>query len=80
MCKTKNYPLAGFVDRLNDTLYATELSKAQLAKKIKVSRTTAFNYFDGISEPPASVLGKMCKILNVSADYLLFGKQNIKEE
>lgn len=73
MCKMKNYPLVGFIERLNDSFLKSGLTQVKLAESIGVERKTVINYLHGISEPQASVLGKICKVLNVSADYLLFG-------
>lgn len=75
MCRMKKYPLVGFAKRLNNAFLASGLSQAKLAEKIGVERKTVINYLYGVSEPQASILGKICKILNVSADYLLFGNK-----
>ena len=77
MCKMKHYPLSGFTERLNDAFLKSGLTQMKLAERIGVERKTVINYLYGVSEPQASVLGKMCETLHVSADYLLFG---IKED
>ena len=48
-------------------------NKKELAKKIRRERKTVYAIFDGTSIPNALVLARLCKELNVSADYLLFG-------
>ncbi len=77
MCRKKKYSLVGFVERLNDSFLKSGLTQIELAKLIGVERKTVINYLYGVSEPQASILGKICKTLSVSADYLLFG---VKEE
>lgn len=75
MCKTKYYQLTGFSERLYCELLRSGLTQAELANRIGVERKSISNYIHGVSDPQSSVLGKICKQLNVSADYLLFGNK-----
>ena len=47
------------------------LSQMQLAKKIGVDQTTISHYEIGKREPDIAMIKKLCKIFDVSADYLL---------
>lgn len=75
VCKKKHYPFTGFPERLHCELLRSGLTQAELANRIGVERKSISNYIYGVSDPQASVLGKICKQLNVSADCLLFGNK-----
>ena len=47
------------------------LTQKQLAKMINKSETGLASWEQGLSEPSISDIRKLCKIFNVSADYLL---------
>lgn len=47
------------------------LTQKQLAKLINKSETGVASWEQGLSEPCINDLIKLCKIFNVSADYLL---------
>ena len=67
-------PLMGFPERLYDEWLASGMTQRQLGKYAGCNRKAISGYVNGVSTPDATTLGKMCKALNVSADYLLFGK------
>lgn len=67
-------PLTGFPERLYDEWRASGLTQKQLGEYAGVNRKSICAYVNGTSVPDATTLGKMCKALNVSSDYLLFGK------
>lgn len=60
-----------FCVRLNEVLKDCNLSQNAFSKKIGMSQTVVNNYCTGKREPSLEVLVAMCKVLNVSADYLL---------
>lgn len=74
MQRTKR-PLLGFTERLYDEWIASGLTQKQLGEYAGVNRKAISGYVNGYSVPDATTLGKMCKALNASADYLLFGKE-----
>ena len=67
-------PLMGFTERLYDEWLKSGLTQRQLGEYSGVNRKAISGYVNGASVPDATTLGKMCKALNVSADFLLFGK------
>lgn len=75
MGSVHQYPPTGFSERLYDTWLKSGLEITELSRKSGVSRTSVYCYiYNGIA-PNISALAKLCKVLNVSADYLLFGKE-----
>ena len=60
-----------FANRLNEALSENDISQNALAQKISMSQSVVNNYCTGKREPSLDVLISICKILNVSADYLL---------
>ena len=60
-----------FKDRLNEALKENNISQNALAQKISMSQGVVNNYCTGKREPSLDVLVSICKVLNVSADYLL---------
>lgn len=64
----------GFWDRLDDELKKQKRSKSDLARKCGFSRKNLIQneYHDNLSLP---YFVRICAELNVSADYLLFGKK-----
>lgn len=60
-----------FRERLNEALIENNLSQNALAQKIFMSQSVVNNYCTGKREPSLDVLMAICKVLNVSADYLL---------
>ncbi len=67
----------GLWERINDEIQKQDKSKLGIAERCGFDRKVLFGY-DNISLPN---LAKLCKELNVSADYLLFGQgRNRREE
>ena len=60
-----------FKDRLKEALTENNISQKELARKISMSQVVVNNYCTGKREPSLGVLISICKVLNVSADYLL---------
>lgn len=61
----------GLWDRINDEIYRQDKTKKDVALKCGVSRKVFFNY----NNPSIPTFALLCKELNVSADYLLFGQK-----
>ena len=56
---------------LKEILKAKNISQFKLARDLNLSQSVVNNYCTGKREPSLSVLISICKVLNVSADYLL---------
>lgn len=67
--------LKGFPERLNKAIGKADLSIYDICQRSGIGRTTIYNWLNGISCPNIIYLAQLCKVLNVSADYLLFGKK-----
>lgn len=67
--------IVGFADRLNEAISDIGMSQKQLAEMIGMERKTVSMWVNGYLMPNSLILARMCKVLNVSADYLLFGKR-----
>lgn len=66
--------LRGFADRLDALCYESGMIDRKLAESCGVNRKTILAYRHGESTPNCATLAKMCKALQTSADYLLFGE------
>lgn len=62
----------GFADRLNQTISDTGITKKRLSELIGVTRGNLYAWCWGDTMPNSLYLARMCKVLKVSADYLLF--------
>ena len=60
-----------FPERLTETMKQTGIAPTELARKIGCSRWAVFQWKKGTNFPTAFYLAKLCRALNVSADYLL---------
>lgn len=65
----------GFADRLAKTMHDKEINNTQLAYKIGMERKSVSYWVNGYSMPNSLILARICKVLDVSADYLLFGER-----
>lgn len=73
--KRRTYPLEGFAGRLRELWLGSGMSQKEAARQIGTSRSTFAAYlYDGVM-PNALYLARLCTVFHVSADYLLFGKQ-----
>ncbi len=73
--KTKHYPNWEFTERLSEELARKKMSKKALAGRIGVERKTVYGWCNGVSSPDIVMFGKICKILHVSSDYMLYGEK-----
>ena len=67
--------ISGFDERLNKLFKDKGCTKAEFMKGIGVSKNAANNYLLGDALPSIPTLVKICGFFNVSADYLIFGKE-----
>lgn len=66
--------IEGFWERLEDEIYKQNRTKNDIAKQCGFNRKTLYrnSCHDNICLP---YFARICSVLNVSADYLLFGKE-----
>ena len=60
-----------FKERFSETLKFSGISQKQLAGKLGISEGNITNWKKGENLPSVEILFKLCKIFDVSADYLL---------
>lgn len=60
-----------FTERFNDCLKQTELKQTEIAKSCHIAKQTISNFKAGRAYPSIDTLYLLCKVLDVSADYLL---------
>lgn len=60
-----------FKDKLEILCESRGWDRAELARRLKVSKTTTGNYFDGTRKPFRDTLKTLTDVLGVSADYLI---------
>lgn len=60
-----------FKDRFKELLHYNGVNQSDLAVKIHVSKQCVSDYKSGKSVPSLETLYEICKVLDVSADYLL---------
>jgi hypothetical protein len=73
-------PPRGFPERLAQAIYDSGLNCCQISDRTghKIERKSIYNWRVGNTVPNATQLMYLCKVLNVSADWLL-GISNKKE-
>lgn len=64
-------------ERIRETRERNGLTQAALAKRLGVTRSAVNSWEIGVSAPSVQYLIELCKLFNVSADYLL--ELNTKE-
>ena len=69
------YPMFGFTERLQKARENKGISKKELADKIKVTRHSIKLYESGEVTPTFTIISKIATELDVSLDYLAFGKE-----
>ena len=60
-----------FTERFNELLQTSGKSQVEIAKAISVSKQCVTDYKSGKSFPSLETLCLLCKVLDVSSDYLL---------
>lgn len=60
-----------FKDRFNEALTQTKLKQKEIAERCGIHPSCITQYKNGESEPTLQTLFDLCKVLNVSSDYLL---------
>lgn len=75
MGKHNKKPPEGFGQRLREALYASGLSTYDIEKRYGLNHSTVNAYMLETIAPTVPTLATLCVALNVSADWLLFGKK-----
>ena len=78
MAKKHYNQTIGFADRLNQAMYDKDINATQLGRLVGMERKTVYSWQWGDSMPNSLILARICKVLGVSADYLLFGSGGVK--
>jgi transcriptional regulator with XRE-family HTH domain len=79
MAGKKNYLISnGYLQRLNDAYISSEFNAVQLGRILHRDRKAIYSYLHGDTTPDALTLARLCIALNISADWLLFGKDDFR--
>lgn len=62
-------------DRLRALMKKKGVGVGELSKSIDYNRRTITFWLNGTTSPSAAAIVALCKYFNVSADWLLFGKE-----
>ena len=73
--ENNNYSLIGFGERLKEARKKANYYQIKLAKMVNVSRSLINKYEQGILRANFTVIAKIAVILNVSLDWLAYGKK-----
>ena len=60
-----------FGDKLKTLRKSKKLTQAELADRLKISKSSVTSYEQGRIHPSLEIFSKICETLNVSSDYLL---------
>ena len=69
-----------FPERLKEARKAKKLTQKELAEKLGITENNIGHYENGRNKPPFEIILKLCKELNVSADWLLDVPDKTKEQ
>lgn len=64
-----------FARRLRECMKAKGYTGYRLAQELGIDRARLFCWLHAKNYPQLYYLGMLCNVLDVSADYLLFGKE-----
>ena len=74
MANIRHKRLEGFSERLRQAIYDSGMTCIEISRRIERERKSIYGYMRGDVQPDAYTMARLCTVLNVSADYLLFGK------
>lgn len=75
MEKSKNCPPEGFVERLEKSWIKSGMTQKTVAEQIGCERKSVNLWMQGAVMPDVVNIVHLCRLFNVSADYLLFGEE-----
>lgn len=67
--------LEGMSDRLRKAWKESGLTQTQIAERVGADRKTIHSILNGYYASSIITFAKICKVLNCSTDYILFGKE-----
>ncbi|HIS27107.1 MAG TPA: helix-turn-helix transcriptional regulator [Candidatus Pullilachnospira intestinigallinarum] len=67
-----------YLERIKDLRQDHNLTQKQIAQKLGIAQNTYSQYENGVNGLPVEILIALCKLYNVSADYIL-GLSNNKK-
>lgn len=67
-------------ERIAAARRAAGMSQEQLGEALGVSRQAVSKWESGQTKPDLEAVGKMCELFHLSADYLLLGKEDKKDD
>lgn len=70
----KFYSPIGFAERLQEMMFERNYNQTTLAREIGVDRKTVMAWCNDRIAPNVTMLARICSTLNVSADWLIFGR------
>ncbi|MDD6036930.1 MAG: helix-turn-helix transcriptional regulator [Lachnospiraceae bacterium] len=62
-------------ERLFSTMKQKKITQEQLAKALNTNQPTIAHWKAGTTKIPIEYIGKICKLLNISTEYLITGKE-----
>ena len=65
-------------EKIEDLIIDLGISKQDFAKKLEVRQSTVSNWLADTREPRVGTVIRICKIFNVSADWILRGEEDEK--
>ena len=69
-----------FIKRLNFAIRKRGYNISQLARKMDVDRKTVDKWAKGRTSPTTVHIARLCVVLGISADWLLFGEKKTRGE
>ena len=60
-----------FATRLKETRKELKLTQKQLAERLSTTDDSIFSWENGRSQPSIEMLRQLCKVLDVSSDYMI---------
>lgn len=76
MAYKKRHEIIGLAERLKELRKKLGLTQEKIADRAGVKPRTIQRWENGSRTPDISSLACLCKLFDVSADYLLFGKED----
>ena len=76
MARPEHLFISGLWERINQTIYDQNREKKEIAVQCGFERKILNGYDDKTVNISLPYLMRLCKELNVSADYLLFGRKS----
>lgn len=67
----KDEKIEEFSTRLDKALKLSGLNQREFARKVKITEATVSRYINGSREPNIEIMRNICKVLDVTADWLL---------